>query len=434
MFAVPKDTVLARTLSLEMTVGDPASSRKVETQLMHYDGVHWHAYSYRWRDDQGDADLVDANGADASLSINDRTIPSGKRPQTWHYASRAQCMTCHNVWAGYTLGYTLEQLACPQKYDNGQTDQQLPSLRAVGLFPPTDRPQPTEANRNPPKWDKFTLVNPYDDAAPLEERARSYLHANCAQCHRMGGGGSTLIDVRREMSPKQTNLIDAPPMLGTFGIDDARIVTPGDPARSVLLYRISKTSTGRMPRLGSDLVDDRAAAMFSKWIAQIPSESQHVPAKDSAAQQAALASLKTPGAANIGSALDTLMGQRPAGTTAGWRKRWKTRGASRQSVRKQVIAKVGPSPSPAVHDLLDHFAGITSQTPRLGINFDREKLAAMKGDGRARADDLPERFAMRHLPSGDRNHRPRIWARSEPYRDEIQPPAVDREYRPSRRR
>src|SRR5205814_5553305 len=58
----PKDSVLVRTFSLEMSAGDPASNRRIETQLLHFDGKEWHAYSYRWRDDQTHADLDDENG------------------------------------------------------------------------------------------------------------------------------------------------------------------------------------------------------------------------------------------------------------------------------------------------------------------------------------------------------------------------------------
>src|SRR5262249_32524680 len=43
----PKDAVLLRTLSL--------AGRRLETQLLHYDGVDWRAYTFAWRDDQSDA-------------------------------------------------------------------------------------------------------------------------------------------------------------------------------------------------------------------------------------------------------------------------------------------------------------------------------------------------------------------------------------------
>ena len=55
----PKDAVLLRTLSL--------GGRRMETQLLHYDGMDWHGYTFAWRDDQTDADLVPADGAEKEV-------------------------------------------------------------------------------------------------------------------------------------------------------------------------------------------------------------------------------------------------------------------------------------------------------------------------------------------------------------------------------
>jgi len=44
----PKDAVLAKTVSL--------GGRRLETQVLHFDGVDWHAYTFAWRDDQADAE------------------------------------------------------------------------------------------------------------------------------------------------------------------------------------------------------------------------------------------------------------------------------------------------------------------------------------------------------------------------------------------
>ena len=56
----PKDAVLVRTASLDLEQGNPATRRPVETQLLHFDGAYWNAYTFAWRDDGTDADLVPA--------------------------------------------------------------------------------------------------------------------------------------------------------------------------------------------------------------------------------------------------------------------------------------------------------------------------------------------------------------------------------------
>ena len=101
----PKDGVLARTISLEMERGSPQSRRRLETQILHFDGGAWHGYSYHWNDEQTDATLVPAAGADRTFTVVDPKAPGGKREQHWHFASRAECITCHNPWAGYALAF-----------------------------------------------------------------------------------------------------------------------------------------------------------------------------------------------------------------------------------------------------------------------------------------------------------------------------------------
>src|SRR5205807_7112170 len=54
-----KDAVLVRTISL--------NGRRLETQLLHFDGIDWHAYSFAWRDDRTDADLVPSDGAEKEV-------------------------------------------------------------------------------------------------------------------------------------------------------------------------------------------------------------------------------------------------------------------------------------------------------------------------------------------------------------------------------
>src|SRR5262249_1892113 len=58
----PSNTVLARTVSLEMETGRPASRRRIETQLLHWDGQAWNPYSYQWNRSQTDAFLVPSEG------------------------------------------------------------------------------------------------------------------------------------------------------------------------------------------------------------------------------------------------------------------------------------------------------------------------------------------------------------------------------------
>src|SRR5262249_50641613 len=59
----PKDGVLAKTFFMEMERGNPLTRRRLETQILHFDGSDWRGYTYGWNDDETDAALIPAKGA-----------------------------------------------------------------------------------------------------------------------------------------------------------------------------------------------------------------------------------------------------------------------------------------------------------------------------------------------------------------------------------
>ena len=83
--------------------------------------------------------------------------------------------------------------------------------------------------------------------------------SDCAVCHRPGGGTSSLLDLRIDRPLRETFAYGVRPALGTFGIADPLILAGGDASRSVLFYRMSKLGHGRMPHVGSTVVDEEEA-------------------------------------------------------------------------------------------------------------------------------------------------------------------------------
>jgi hypothetical protein len=69
----------------------------------------------------------------------------------------------------------------------------------------------------------------------------------------------------------ETGLCDRP-RAGDLELDDARIVAPGDPARSVLATRMHSLGDSRMPALASAVVDAEGAALIDAWIASLSSD------------------------------------------------------------------------------------------------------------------------------------------------------------------
>jgi putative heme-binding domain-containing protein len=106
----------------------------------------------------------------------------------------------------------------------------------------------------------------------LNQRARSYLHANCSICHVEAGGGNAKIELRFATDAERTNLIGHRPQHDTFGIDNAMLVAPGDPDRSILYHRVARRGSGQMPPLVTGVVDDAAVQLFYNWIKSLPPE------------------------------------------------------------------------------------------------------------------------------------------------------------------
>ena len=107
--------------------------------------------------------------------------------------------------------------------------------------------------------------------ADLEPRARSYLQANCSICHRPGGPVSD-VDLRFVTSFKDTTLCNQMVNMATGDPNVPQIrLTPGDPSKSCLSFRMHDTTTYRMPKIGSNVVDPSGTALIDAWITSITS-------------------------------------------------------------------------------------------------------------------------------------------------------------------
>ncbi len=260
-WSFPDGGVLVKTVSLELEPGKAASRRRLETQVLHFDVDTWKAYNYIWNDEQTDAVLADDVGSDRAVYLRDAPVhdasgASGQRRQTWHHASRTECLLCHTTRVGSVLGFKQQNV------------RDLAALDAIGLFA-----EPLK--KNVVRW-----PDPHDESAALEDRARAYLHINCGHCHTRGGGGSSFFDVLFDRTLEKTALVGSRPTQGTFGIFEAEIVAPGDPYRSVLYYRIGKLGNGRMPQIGSNAIDVRGTKLIRDWISALrDSVPQYVPSK-----------------------------------------------------------------------------------------------------------------------------------------------------------
>jgi mono/diheme cytochrome c family protein len=150
-----------------------------------------------------------------------------------------------------------EQLNRVHDY-GGVSDNQLRALEHAGFFGACLPARPASLPR---------LADPSDAAVPLDARARSYLQANCAQCHRPGGPAPTTFDLRADTPFAQTGLCDAIPQAGDLGVTDARLVHPGHPEQSILWLRAAMRGDAQMPPLATLLTDPTGSTVLHDWIA-----------------------------------------------------------------------------------------------------------------------------------------------------------------------
>ena len=158
------------------------------------------------------------------------------------------------------LGVNTMQMNKDHNYD-GVVANQLDTLNHLGIF---TKPLPK-------KPEKLTrLVDYRDRKQDLDSRARSYLEANCSHCHRKWGGGNAEFQLLATWDLGEMGVVNVRPAQGTFGIANAKIVAPGDPYRSAMFYRMSTVGSGRMPRLGSTVVDEQGVKLIHDWISGLP--------------------------------------------------------------------------------------------------------------------------------------------------------------------
>jgi hypothetical protein len=72
-------------------------------------------------------------------------------------------------------------------------------------------------------------------------------------------------DARFETPLERQNLIHVRPV-NDYGIDRVRYIKPNDPWRSMLLVRLQREDTMKMPPLGRNVVDHAAIDLVREWI------------------------------------------------------------------------------------------------------------------------------------------------------------------------
>ena len=252
LWTFPTNQIWVKHFDMEMTRGNPATKRRIETRLIVRNAAGVYGVSYQWNAAQTDATLVPDAGADFPLTVTNAGQPY---TQSWHIPTRAECLACHQPQAGLALSSNTRQFNRTNTMSN-LSGNQLDLLQAAGYFANAPEPVNTLPRHTGAGETNF----------PLETRVRSYLDVNCSYCHRPGGSGGGTWDGRAATALYSAGIINGS-AVNNGGNSTNRYIVPLDTLHSIILNRIAVTNGfTRMPPLATSELDQTNIALVTQWI------------------------------------------------------------------------------------------------------------------------------------------------------------------------
>jgi hypothetical protein len=238
--------------------------KRVETRLLEKTGKGtWSYATYAWNENETDAVLVPETG-----SPNHVEIAPGVRH---NIPSIIDCGACHEGQGrDVVLGFNALQLSPDRDPNAPHAEQVTPEM--VNLKNLVDRKLLIYL----PK--RFTIDPPVVVAnSPRARAALGYLTANCGGCHNSKDPLSTLgmylkrsIDISPEAAKLELETVighKSKYRISELDVDQSYRILPGDPSKSVIVYRMASRDPYRqMPPLGTKIIDQEALDLITKWI------------------------------------------------------------------------------------------------------------------------------------------------------------------------
>ncbi len=259
----------------------------------------WYPFSYKWKRDGSEANLVGIKGEETSINLLIKGQPAFRK---WAFPSVKGCNDCHRQYAypnqGRTvLGFFAQQINRPTAGNVGLN--QIRNLFQKNILT-WDKAVPTEAELAAmPKWARIE-----DSSVSLDLRAKAYIAANCSGCHGTRGipteaighaphefnydffktANNALVaavDLRSVPSQHYDSMPYVKSPLGDTLLTMA--IFPGHPELSTILFRMKQRSrlppsdenayysvSAQMPPLGVFEEDTVATRWLAKWITEMP--------------------------------------------------------------------------------------------------------------------------------------------------------------------
>lgn len=230
--------------------------RKVETRFIaRVAKDDWIFATYLWNDAQTEATLAPAEGIASTIAL-----APNKRHQL---PGVVDCESCHRAGPDVVLGFNALQLSDDRDPLAPHGEALPPDALTLASLAAADRFSPAR-----PEW----LSDPPRIAArtPRERAVFGYLAGNCGGCHNREG---SLAHLGLSLAHPSAPTLTGPGRFVVPGIapEHSRIIAPGAPDHSALLYRMaSRSPIAQMPPLGTVLVDVEATTLIRDWIADLP--------------------------------------------------------------------------------------------------------------------------------------------------------------------
>lgn len=218
----------------------------------------WKYYDYIWNDEQTEAYLeTSGNGTFVPISFveNGETIST-----TYKTPANTECATCHKLNRNQTGEIVMPIGVKPQNlnnvFDYGSSQRnQLQKWQSVGYL---DNTLPGSIN---------STVDWTDTSKSLTLRARSYIDANCAHCHR-DGGHCDYVAMRFNFSnPDLSSFGVCMVPLFNVGEQYTHVINAGHFDKSELGLRISTNEPAEMmPIIGRTIVHQQGVQVIKDWI------------------------------------------------------------------------------------------------------------------------------------------------------------------------
>lgn len=261
-WSFPNGMIWVKHFDLELTRGNPATSKRIETRFLVKTASGSYGVSYKWNNAGTEAFLVADAGEDFSLAVTNAGVPG---TQLYHIPPRSECIVCHSTSAGSALSFNTRQLN-RSGVIAGVTNNLLSLLSSAGYLLGLDE--------NPAALPRH--VRPDETQYSIESRARSYLAVNCSYCHQPGGPTPPSWDGRPELNLWDTHLINGLAQ-GAGSNPSHRLIRPGNLNESIVWNRVARTNGyTQMPPIASNEKDNEAIALLGSWIANtLPSRQDY---------------------------------------------------------------------------------------------------------------------------------------------------------------